>query len=107
MKVKVNRVLSAGRYRINFEVGDFSADEISKMESFGVPSIKLRWYNANGALMLSAVDINRINSKLEAAFATEAEAKDYEQAVLNQLREEMLRLRERQDKFSSSEEVAL
>jgi len=48
MKLKVNRLLSQGRYKVNFEVSDFSQDELSKMSSFGIPKISLKLNNANG-----------------------------------------------------------
>lgn len=107
MKVKVNRALSAGRYHINFEVGEFSQDEIKKMGSFGVPGIKLLWVNANGVQVSSVVPINQISRNYDAIFPDEEAAKNYENGVLDQMRSAMQSIRERQDKFSSSEEVAL
>ena len=108
MKIKVNRRLNAGLYHVNFEVGDFSREEIQKMGSFGVPQILIKI----GGNMTSAPTgiqhpLNQMNSTFDAAFVNEAEAKKYEESVLSQVRSALERLRESQDKFSSSEEVAL
>jgi hypothetical protein len=107
MKVKVNRQLSSGNYHINFEVGDFTPDELAKMDSFGVPHITLQWKAQGGSTVTSAVALNRINKVYNAVFNTEVAAKSYEEAILAQIRKAMQRLRESQDKFSSSEEVSL
>jgi hypothetical protein len=42
-----------------------------------------------------------------ASFATEEATKNYEESVLKQIREAVERLRESQDKFTSSDEVAI
>lgn len=106
MKVKVNRQLSGGRYHISFEVSDFTADELAKMESFGVPTVRLQWLAQNSHYAAN-VAINQISKKYVAVFGAEPEAKEYEEHVLNELRTEIQRLRESQDKFSSSEEVPI
>lgn len=106
MKVKVNRVLSSGLYHVNFEVGEFTPDELNKMERFGIPAISMQWERA-GNRVSGSVSINQINKSRDAIFSTEVEAKKYEEAVLSEMREAMRRVRESQDKFSSSEEVAL
>jgi hypothetical protein len=106
MKVKVNRLLSAGLYHINFVVGDFTSDEVAKMGSFGVPQIRLVW-GIPGSRSTANVPLSRINQEYDSVFASEEEAKQYEETVLNQIRDSMKRLRESQDKFSSSDEVAL
>jgi hypothetical protein len=107
MKVKVNRQLNAGAYHVNFEVADFTVEELKKMGSFGVPQIQLQWINPGIGRTSSAVPLNRISQQYDAVFNTEIDAKKYEEGVLNQIRGAMQRLRESQDKFSSSEEVAL
>jgi hypothetical protein len=106
MKVKVNRQLNAGEYHINFEVGDFTADEVKKMSSFGIPSIGLRWTQNTGNRSM-AIPLTQISKVYDASFQNESDAKKYEESVLNQIREAMQRLRESQDKFTSSDEVAL
>jgi len=105
MKVKVNRLLSAGRYYVNFEVGDFTPDELSKMSSFGVPSITLRLQP--NSVVTVGVPLNQISKGYNAAFGSEQEAKEYEDGVLAQIRTQMQQLRENNDDFSSSEEVDL
>jgi hypothetical protein len=108
MKVKVNRRLSAGYYHINFEVSDFTSDEIQKMGSFGVPQINIQIGGGpNSGRTALKVALNQISGKLGAGFSTEAEAKKYEDDVFKQIRSAVQRLRESEDKFSSSEEVAL
>lgn len=42
MKVTVNRQLTAGIYYVSFKVGEFSPDEVAKMQSFGVPNIPIK-----------------------------------------------------------------
>jgi hypothetical protein len=106
MKVKVNRLLRAGKYNVNFEVSDFTQVEVSKMSSFGVPSINLRITSGAGTSS-SAVPITQINKTQNAIFGAEHVAKEYEEQVLAQIRTEMQRLRESEDGFSSSEEVNL
>ena len=107
MKVKVNRQLSSGQYHINFEVGDFTPDELAKMDSFGVPFITLQWKRPGGGVATTPIALNRVNKGYDAIFNTEEAAKAYEEGVLTQIREAMQHLRESQDKFSSSEEVSL
>ncbi len=105
MKVKVNRQLSAGQYHVNFEVGDFSPDELAKMSSFGIPYIRMRWNNPNPTV--SSLPLTQINTRYDGIFSTESEAKDYEKDILDQIKGAMDHLRESQDKFSSFEEVDL
>jgi hypothetical protein len=107
MKVRVNRQLSAGVFHVNFEVSDFTAEELKKMGSFGVPPINLQWRTSGGNRASGVIPLNQINNGLDAIFNTEADAKKYEEGVLAQIRDVMTRLRESQDKFTSSEEVAL
>ncbi len=107
MKIKVNRRLSGGWYHVNFEVGDFTSDEIKKMGSFGVPQINLRWGGAGTAASVGKIALNQVGKQFEAAFSNEADAKKYEESALTQIRDAVQRLRESQDKFTSSEEVAL
>jgi len=107
MKVRVNRQLSGGYYHINFEVSDFTPDEVQKMASFGVPQIRLQWGGGRKNIGSGAIALNQINKSYDMSFDNEAEAKEYEEAVLNQIREAVKRLRDSQDKFSSSDEVPL
>lgn len=106
MKVKVNRQLTGGLYRVSFEVGEFTADEIKKMGSFGVPTIQMQYTSPQGTFGTQQ-PINQINNMAAAVFRTEDQAKEYEAGVINQLRMAIQQIRERQDKFTSSEEVAL
>jgi hypothetical protein len=108
MKLKVNRKLSGGYYHVNFQVADFTSDEVQKMASFGVPQIALRWGGGPGNPNYTGpIALNQISTQHDAAFQVEDEAKKYEENVLNQIRAAVQRLRDSQDKFSSSEEVAL
>jgi hypothetical protein len=108
MKALVNRHLSAGYYHVNFQIGDFTADEVQKMASFGVPSIQIQFGGGPGTGRSSTqVALNKLSPQWDAAFQTEEEAKKYEEGVLSQIRAAVKRLRESQDKFSSSEEVPL
>jgi hypothetical protein len=108
MKVKVIRKLSAGFYHVAFEAGEFSSDEVQKMGSFGTPPINIQFGGAPGTARSStSVALNQISGRFDAAFPTEAEARKYEETVVNQIRSAMQRLRESQDKFSSSDEVSL
>ena len=103
MKVKVNRLLTGGKYHVNFEVGDFTPGELGKMSSFGVPLINLRWF-ANGQ-NAGRIAINQISKAYNAIFGSEQQAKEYEASVLDEIRSAMEQLRESKDEFSSSEEV--
>lgn len=106
MKVKVNRRLNAGLYRINFEVSDFTPEEVAKMASFGIPQIKVS-FSAGTGLVPTEVALNALNNRIEAAFPTEEQAKKYEEGVLGQIQAAMKRLRDSQDGFSGSQEVQL
>lgn len=104
MKIKVNRLLSAGKYHVNFEVSDFTPEEISKMASFGIPQVDLRSATQVGQQVMR-VPLTQINKNYNAVFALERMAKEYEEAVLTKIRTEMDRLRASKDEFSSSDEV--
>ncbi|MFL6314531.1 MAG: hypothetical protein ACJ71W_20695 [Terriglobales bacterium] len=106
MKVKVNRRLSAGTYHVNFEVADFTTEEITKMSSFGVPKIQLQW-TKGGSKYGGSISLNQISREYDSVFDTEDEARQYEKGILIQIRAAMERLRESQDKYTSSDEVAL
>jgi hypothetical protein len=105
MKVKVSRSLSNGRYHVGFVVSDFTADEVKKMASFGVPVLSMRWTQNNGPAA-GPVAINQINGQT-ASFGLEQAAKDYEAEILNGLRTAMQSLRERKDEYTSTQEVEL
>jgi len=107
MKVKVNRQLNSGIYHVNFEVTDFTSEELVKMERFGIPYIKLLWKRPTGGVAEGRVPLNTINRNYDAPFYTEEEAKNYEKDVLTQLRAVIQNLREQEDKYTSSDEVAL
>jgi hypothetical protein len=108
MKVKVNRKLSEGQYRVNFEVGSFTPDELQKMDSFGVPLISLAWGGVGNQPRTSGqIALTQITAIYNASFNNEEDAKKYEATVLAQIRAAVERLRSSQDKFSSSEEVPL
>jgi len=106
MKVKVNRQLTAGKYHVNFSITDFSSEEREKMSSFGVPMIDVRW-NAGNTQNSGSVLLTQIDPSFNAVFAIEQAAKAYEARVLEQIREKMQVLREREDDFTSSDEVEL
>jgi hypothetical protein len=106
MKVKVNRLLNAGKYRVNFEVSDFTPEELAKMSSFGVPGIDLKLSSAT-ATVGSRIPLNQINKSMEAVFVTPELATAYVEGVLTQIKASMQRLRESKDVFTSSLEVEL
>jgi hypothetical protein len=107
MKLKVNRELNGGLYSVDFSVGEFTPDEVQKMRSFGVPKIDvlLGGPPPNTVRQAYKVQITGITPQYKANFATEEEAKAYEERVVTQIREAMKSLRERKDDFSSSQEV--
>lgn len=104
MKLKVNRLLSQGTYRVSFEVSDFSPEELSKMSSFGIPTIALKLRSQTG-LVNRTVGLNQINKNMEAWFPEEELAKQYEAQVKAQISAALEGLRQLRDDFSSSEEV--
>lgn len=89
---------------MNFEVSDFTPEELGKMSSFGVPPISMRWTTPNGPT-IGQVPLNQIQRGLTAIFDDEDSAKKYEMGILVQIQREMERLRENKDKFTSSDEV--
>jgi hypothetical protein len=107
MKVKVNRELNGGKYHVNFEVGDFTPDELAKMSSFGIPIINLVWTAAQGGLISSGLPMTKVGKIYDAGFDTEQMAQEYVDDVVKQLRVAIQRLRESKDDFSSSQEVEL
>jgi hypothetical protein len=104
MKVKINRALVTGQYRVSFEVGDFSLDEAEKMAKFGVPRIPMMML-AGGSMTNRQVGITQINGNLVAIFTSSKEAADYEKSVLAALRAAIDGIRSQKDTFSSAEEV--
>jgi hypothetical protein len=105
MKIKVNRLLSGGKYQVGFEVSDFSPEEVEQMSKFGVPYIPLRWTYKMGQAA-GRVALNEIRGQA-ARFDLEEQAKQYEEEVINNLRAAVVTLRERKDEFTSSAEVDL
>jgi 5-hydroxyisourate hydrolase-like protein (transthyretin family) len=106
MKLKVNRQLSAGQYRVKFEVSDFSPEEVSKMSSFGVPSVQVRVNTSQGQTNL-VVQLTKLNSVNDGVFNTEQEALSYERQVTEQIQAAILRIRNSKDEFTSTREVDL
>jgi len=106
MKITVNRKLESGTYFVSFKVGDFTPDELQKMQSFGVPNVKMK-AGLPYQRTLHASPLTAISEGIRAGFKSEEEAKAYENEVLNQIREAMKSLRESQDDFTSSQEVNL
>jgi len=106
MKVKVNRQLSAGQYHVNFEVAGFTTDELSKMSSFGIPLINLRW-GAGNAVTKGRIALNKIVSGYDMAFPREEDAREYETQVLAEIKAAMEQLRASKDVFTASDEVEL
>jgi hypothetical protein len=106
MKVKVNRALLYGLYHVNFEVGNFSVEEVTKMEKFGVPMISMVW-NTSGGSSAGKIPLNKISPGLDAVFATEEQAIGYEQTVMNQIKAAVEALRAKKDEYSRSSEFEL
>jgi len=107
MKLTVNRQLSAGLYYVSFTVSDFSDEERKKMESFGVPSINLRYTLSTGATAETQTAITNINGQLKAYFRSQKEATEYETSVRNQVTSSINWLRNQKDDFTSTDEVTL
>jgi hypothetical protein len=109
MKVKVNRQLSNGYYVVKFGVSDFSAEELRKMQSFGIPKISiLRTVPVPGRGFVPQPlnqPLTQINEDLAASFASEEEANGYQESVLEQIRQAIISLRDRKDDFTSTKEV--
>jgi hypothetical protein len=106
MKLKVNRQLSGGQYRVKFEVSDFSPEEVSKMSSFGVPLIQVRVVGVQGQTSVG-VPLTNLNNVKDAVFNSEQDAKNYELQITEQIRNALLRIRNSKDEFSSTNEVVL
>ncbi|HEY4934881.1 MAG TPA: hypothetical protein VII23_25205 [Terriglobales bacterium] len=104
MKVIVNRQLSGGLYYVSFKVGDWTPEELSQMQSFGVPNIPLRMGPPLAATVMT-IPMTRITDKYQAGFKSEPEAKAYEESTLGLLRVAVASLREKTDKFTSTAEV--
>lgn len=105
MKVRVARELVEGRYQVVFQVGDFTSEEVKKMSQFGIPTIVIV-RTQNGQNMRFNAAITQI-PQVVAAFPNEDAAKTYEAEVLQQLKSAIDSIREREDKFTSIEEIAL
>ncbi len=104
MKITVNRELKGGVFYVSFRIGDFTPDELQKMQSFGVPSVPIKAGVGPKAIPY-ILGVNQVSEKFKAGFSTEEEAKQYEDGVLSRVREEMKQLRERTDNFTSTAEV--
>jgi hypothetical protein len=108
MKTTVNRQLRGGFYYVSFRVGDFTSEELGKMESFGVPTITIRDGGPPSSIPQQLrVPITKIGDRFNAGFKSEEEAKQYADSVLDEMRTAMKRLRELKDEFTSTDEVNL
>src|SRR6202035_4647660 len=104
MKATVNRQLTNGQYIVRFTLSEFSPDELVKMNSFGIPVIQLSQM-VQGIRRQIAVPITQINPNMAASFSSEQDANQYQESVMNQIRQAMVSLRERKDDFTSTQEV--
>jgi hypothetical protein len=106
MKVIVHRQLAGGQYIVRLAVSDFTPEEVAKMNSFGIPTIQMR--NQGGGMnKLLGVPLTQVNPNVVATFLTEQLANEYQEEVLNQIRQAMASLRGRKDDFSSTNEVVI
>jgi hypothetical protein len=106
MKVTVTKRLQAGTYFVSFNFSDFTPEELAKIKSFGAPIVQVRAGSEPGHQVFN-VPINAVNSNFNAGFLTEEQAKTYENAVLNQAKTGMEKLRQRKDDFSDVNEVEI
>jgi len=107
MKVVVSRQLTSGQYIVRFGVSDFTAEEITKMNSFGVPQIQLRQNVAGVGVKQVSFPLTQINMNLMASFSAEEQARQYEEGILTQIRNAMASLRDRKDDFTATQEVVI
>ena len=108
MKLTVNRRLSEGYYYVSFDATDFTPEELQKMDRFGIPQVPLKSGGGPGKGISSiVVPLNQLTGRYNAGFRTEDEAKKYEELVIKQIRDSVQRLREAEDKFTSSQEVSI
>jgi hypothetical protein len=106
MKATVYRQLSGGLYYVSFKVGDFTDDDRKKMESFGIPLLKIKSYSPQHKQNIPINQpLTNIAESLKGAFTSEDEAKKYEVEVMRQIREAATSLRERKDAFTGTDEV--
>ena len=105
MKITVNRKLASGIYHVWFNVGDFTPEEVAKMQSFGPPAISLSQGIQGQSLASAVLGLPRINDEWVAGFRSEADAKKYEERVLNDIKQAMILLRAQKDHFTSTDEV--
>lgn len=106
MKISVGRRLSGGTYLIGFAVSDFSADERTSMEKFGVPMITMYRLIA-GRYFEQSVAITALGTEATIGFPTAEEANKYEEKVMTQVREKLEALRQRKDDFTSTKEIEI
>jgi len=104
MKARVSRTLQNGVYQVSFAFSDFTADELAKMKSFGVPAIQLK-IGPLGGIQAINLPLTQVNPNFAASFLSEAEAKNYEAGVLAQAKAGIEAIRQRKDDFSSTQEV--
>jgi hypothetical protein len=105
MKLKVNRKLTNGNYLVDFTATDFTPSEISKMESFGIPTVDVYHIGPSGGRVASRVPITKLAPQYRASFSKQEDATAYEERIVGQIRDAMKTLRERKDDFSSDSEV--
>jgi hypothetical protein len=106
MKITVYRQLAGGIYNVSFKVGEFSQEEVGKMQSFGVPSMPVK----DGVFpqqITHMLPLTQVTERFKAGFKTEQEAKAYETEFLERARKFIEELRARKDEFTSTNEVAL
>lgn len=106
MKVKVNRQLGSGQYSVSFDVGEFTPEEIEKMNKFGVPTINVK-FMSQGSQKNGRIALTQLTSNLVAIFSDEADAVEYQSALLTSIKQAIDSVRMREDNFTGSEEVTL
>jgi hypothetical protein len=104
MKARVNRSLQGGIYNVSFAFSDFTQEELTKMKSFGVPTVQVKVGLPPKQATVN-IAINQVQQAHVASFISEEEAKNYENVVLSQAKAGMDALRQRKDEFTSTAEV--
>ena len=99
MKLKIEKKIEGGIYKVEIVASAFSAEEIKKMSTFGSPNISVMpesaWHAGN---YVSAVPVHALGHTFQ--FGTEDQADNFVVNMRSRIATAMSELRSKTDKFT-------
>lgn len=107
MKIRVNKSVTGGRYRISFQATEFTEQERAQFSKFGIPTVVLLIGSEDTSLYKYQAPVTGLKDDHAAVFKTPEAAKAYETKIVNDIREAVEKVRGRRDDFTSIDEVSI